>query len=121
MKIPFFVPWITDKDKNYILKALDQRWLTNGPFLEKFENKFGQYLNTKYAVGVGSATHALHLALRSMCVSSNDEVIVPTFTFAATANAVRYCGAKPILTDVDTNTFNISIKEIEKNINKKKS
>ena len=119
LKIPFFVPWITDKDKNYILKALDQRWLTNGPFLEKFENKFGQYLNTKYAVGVGSATHALHLALRSVCVSSKDEVIVPTFTFAATANAVRYCGAKPILTDVDTNTFNISIKEIEKNINKK--
>lgn len=119
MKVPYFEPWITIKDKNFVSKALDQRWLTNGPFLEKFENSFKQYIQTKYSIGVGSATQALHLSLRAMNASSTDEIIVPTFTFVATANAVKYCGAKPILTDVDHDTFNISIKEIQKNITKK--
>lgn len=119
LKIPFFEPWITNEDKNYILKALDQRWLTNGPFLERFENRFKQYIKTKHSVGVGSATHALHLVLRAVGTSAKDEIIVPTFTFAATANVVKYCGAKPILTDIESDTFTISVNEIKKNINKK--
>ena len=119
MKVPYFEPWISSADKNFVLKALNQRWLTNGPFLEKFENQFNQYIKTRYSIGVGSATHALHLVLRSFGISNNDEIIVPTFTFTATANAVKYCGAKPILTDVESDTFNISIKEIKKKINKK--
>ena len=106
-------------DKNFVLEALNQRWLTNGPFLKKFEKQFNQYIKTRYSIGVGSATHALHLSLRAMGASSTDEIIVPTFTFAASANAVKYCGAKPILTDVEYDTFNISPKEIKKNITKK--
>jgi perosamine synthetase len=119
MKVPYFQPWITDTDKQFVMNALKQRWLTNGPFLKKFENKFNQYLNTKFSIGVGSATQALHLSLLCMNLNTNDEVIVPTFTFAATANAVKYCGANPVLTDVDPDTFNISPSEIEKNITKK--
>lgn len=119
MKVPYFVPWINDEDKKNVLKSLGQRWLTNGPILKKFENNFGRYIGAKYSTGVGSATQALHLSMRALGVGPGDEVIVPTFTFAATANSVLYCGAKPVLTDVDYDTFNISPKQIEKNITKK--
>jgi perosamine synthetase len=119
MKVPFFVPWITADDKKSIIKTLDNRWLTNGPTLKKFEEKFQKFIDCNHASGVGSATQALHLVMRTLNLTSKDEVIVPTFTFAATANAVTYCGAKPILTDVDLETFNISPQSIKKNISKK--
>ena len=119
MKVPYFSPWITNKDKQSVVKTLDNRWLTNGPTLKRFEENFQKFIGSKYADGVGSATQALHLAMRAININKNDEVIVPTFTFAASANAVTYCGAKPILTDVDPDTFNIIPSEIKKNITKK--
>jgi perosamine synthetase len=117
MKVPFFVPWITDKDKTFILKSLDSRWLTNGPFLNKFETKFSKTLDCKYSIGCSSATHALHMCLKALGIKNGDEVIVPTLTFAATADVVQYCDAKLKLCDVDSETFNITPLEIEKNIN----
>ena len=119
MKVPYFEPWITDNDKKNIMKALNQRWLTNGPFLSKFENKFQNYINSKHALGVGSATHALHLSNRALGIGPGDEVIVPTFTFVATANSVLYCGATVVLADIDPSTFNISSKSIKNLITKK--
>ena len=119
MKIPFFEPLLTNVDKKNVAKSLNQRWLTNGPVLKKFESKISDFIKTKYSLGVGSATHALHLSLRSIDISYGDEVIVPTFTFAATANSVIYCGAKPIFTDVDYETFNINPIEIQKKITKR--
>ncbi len=119
MKIPYFKPWISSEDKKSILDTLNQRWLTNGPKLKKFEKDFSRFIETKFSIGVSSGTHALHLAVRSMGIGPGDEVIVPTFTFAATLNSVLYCGAKPILVDVDPSTFTISTKELEKKINKK--
>jgi len=119
MKVPYFQPWITNNDKNNVLKSLENRWLTNGPFLSKFENNFKHYINSKYALGVGSATHALHLGMKSLDIGPGDEVIVPTFTFAASANSVLYCGAKAVLVDIDPETFTISIKSIKKHISKK--
>lgn len=119
MKIPFFEPLLTNVDKKNVAKSLNQRWLTNGPVLKKFESKISDFIKTKYSLGVGSATHALHLSLRSIGISYGDEVIVPTFTFAATANSVIYCGAKPIFTDVDYETFNINPIEIQKKITKR--
>jgi dTDP-4-amino-4,6-dideoxygalactose transaminase len=119
MFVPYFKPWITSEDKKSVIKTLDNRWLTNGPNLLKFENKIKQFIGTNFAVGVGNATQALHLSLDSIGIGKGDEVIVPTFTFAATSNAVKYCGAEPILTDVDYDTFNISPNEIEKNITKR--
>ena len=80
MKVPYYVPWITNNDKKRILKVLDQRWLTNGPVLQKFEDNFKKSIGTKFALGVGSATQALHLAMRSLNIGPKDEVIVPTFT-----------------------------------------
>lgn len=119
MKVPFFVPWITEHDKNSVVKSLNGRWLTNGPILTKFEKKISKFIGSKYGVGVGSATHALHLSVQSLEIGPGDEVIVPTFTFAATANIVKYCGAEPILVDVDRDIFNINTKEIEKKISKR--
>lgn len=119
MKVPYFAPWITSKDKQNVLQSLNQRWLTNGSFLKKFESNFQKYISSSYSVGVGNGAQALHLAVRGLGIGSGDEVIVPTFTFVATANAVTSCGAKPIFADVDPNTFNISIDSIKKLITKK--
>jgi len=94
MKVPYFVPSISIQDKKNVIKSLNQRWLTNGPFLKKFEKNIKKFIGCKFCLGVGSATHALHLSLRALGIEEGDEVIVPTFTFAATANSVRYCGAE---------------------------
>ena len=119
MKVPYFLPWINNADKKNVLKALENRWLTNGPILKKFESNFQRYINVNYSAGVGSATQALHLSLNVLGIGKGDEVIVPTFTFAATANSALYCRAKPVFVDVDENSFNISINEIIKKISKK--
>ena len=119
MKIPYFIPSIDQNDKRAVSKALSQRWLTDGPFLKKFEGRFKNFIKTKYAIGTNSATSALHISLRTLGIGSGDEVIVPTFTFAATANAVEFCNAKPVLADVDHENFNILPNEIERKITKK--
>ena len=114
MKVPYFVPWITQKDKSSVLRALTQRWLTNGHMLQKFEQGFQKYVGSRYSLGVSNGTHALHLCLASLGIGPSDEVIVPTFTFAATANVIIYCGAKPVLVDVDPKTCNILSSEIKR-------
>jgi len=119
MKVPYFEPWITKDDKTAVTKALNQRWLTNGPILQKFEKQFQDFLHVNFAIGVGSATHALHLAVKSLGIGLGDEVLVPTFTFAATANSVIYTGAKPVFVDVTPDTFTINTDEIKKKITKK--
>lgn len=119
MKVPYFTPWITTEDKKFLLKTLSQRWLTNGPILQKFENKFSSFIGSNFSLGVSSATHALHLALKAVGIGPGDEVIVPTLTFTSTSDAVRYCGAKPILVDVDIETFNISTFEIKRKVSNK--
>jgi len=119
MKVPYFIPWINNDDKKSILKSLENRWLTGGPLLKKFENKTGKFIGTEYAIGVSNATSALHLSLLSLGIGSGDEVILPTLTFAATENAVLYCKAKPVLADIDPNTFNILPHEITKKITKR--
>jgi len=119
MKVPFFIPWINKLDKISVNKALSQRWLTAGPLSQRFEESFRRFLKLKYSLTTSSGTHALHLSLKSINIAQGDEVIVPTFTFTATADAVLYCNAKPILADVDENTFNISLKSIKKKISKK--
>lgn len=119
LKVPFFRPWVSEDDKKAVTKALDSRWLTNGPNLKNFEKGINNFIGTKFSLGVGSATHALHLAVKSLGIGNGDEVIVPTFTFAATANAAIYCGAKPVFVDVQPDTFNISPDCIEKKISKR--
>jgi dTDP-4-amino-4,6-dideoxygalactose transaminase len=108
VKVPFYVPWITEEDKNVVLEALNSRWLTGGPRAREFERLFADYIGVKYAVSVNSGTAALHLALLGLNLKQGDEVVVPVFTFAAVADAVFYCRAKPVFADIDSRTFNMS-------------
>ena len=110
--IPFFVPQITKEDKKAIREALNSRWLTGGPRAKDFENAFADFVGSKYAVAVNSCTAALHLAMRVLDIGPGDEVIVPDLTFAATANAPIFCGAKPVFADIEEDTFNVSPKQI---------
>jgi UDP-4-amino-4,6-dideoxy-N-acetyl-beta-L-altrosamine transaminase len=113
------VPWVTEEDKKAVLEVLDSRWLTGGPKAKEFEKLFTDYTGAKYSVSVNSCTAALHLAMRALNIGPSDEVIVPVLTFAATANAPLFVGAKPVFADVDEKTFNISPKQIEQKITKK--
>ena len=119
IKVPFVVPNIELSDKHAIETALKSNLLTDGPILRKFENKFCKFTGSKYAIGVSNATSALHLSLKSLGIGKGDEVIIPNITFVATANAVLYVDATPVLVDVNDHDINISIKSIEKSITKK--
>ncbi len=117
--IPFYVPWMTSADKKAVSQALTSRWLTGGPLVRSFEADFAKYVDAKFAIAVNSCTAALHLAMRAIDIGPGDEVIVPDFTFAATANAPIFCGAKPVLADVDERTFNISPTQVLNKITSK--
>ena len=119
IKVPFVVPNIEPSDKHAIEIALKSTLLTDGPILKKFESDFSKFTGSKYAIGVSNATSALHLSLKSVGIEKDDEVIIPNITFVATANAVLYTGATPVLVDVNDNDINISIKSIEESITKK--
>ena len=112
VRIPFYVPWITKEDKKAVMAALESRWLTGGPKVAEFESMFADYVGVDHAVAVNSCTAALHLAMRALDIKGGDEVIVPTLTFAATANAALFTGAKPVFADIDEKTYNISPSDI---------
>ena len=113
MKIPFHKPHITQKEIDSVIDIMRSGWLTMGPKTFEFENAFKKYIGSQYAISVNSATAALHLALNAVGVGNGDEVIIPTNTFIATAEAVVYSGAKPILCDIEANYHNIDINLIE--------
>ena len=119
MNVPFFVPWITEDDKNSVLEALNSRWLTGGPTASEFERLLADFIGVKYAVSVNSGTAALHLAIRALNVKPSEEVIVPVFTFAATADAVLFCRARPVFADIDPRTFNLSPESIVDRLTKR--
>ncbi len=114
-KIPLIEPDIGFKEKKIVNKCLDSKWISSrGNFVKIFEKRFEKILNTKYAVATSNGTVALELALLSLGIKKNDEIIVPNLTFAATANAVLNAGAKLKLCDVDPDTWNISIENLKK-------
>ena len=99
MKIPFFRPVIGDDEINEVVDTLRSGWLTTGPKTKQFEAEFAAYMGVRHAVAVNSATAALHLALEGIGLQRGETVLVPTMTFAATAEVVRYFDAKPLLVD----------------------
>ncbi|MFC1963400.1 UDP-4-amino-4,6-dideoxy-N-acetyl-beta-L-altrosamine transaminase [Chloroflexota bacterium] len=105
--------WVDDEDICAVVKVLKSDWITQGPKVEEFEKKVAEYCDVKYAVAVSSGTAALHAACVVAGISNGDEVITTPITFAATANAIVYCGGKPVFADIDENTFNIDPKEIQ--------
>lgn len=118
--IPVNEPVITDAAKRYVMDALETGWISSaGPYIAKFEDAFAASLGRKHAVTTTNGTAALHLALAAMNVGEGDEVILPDFTMGACANAVLYCGARPVLCDVDPETFTIDPNDIARKITKK--
>lgn len=104
MKVPFFRPTVTDREIEAVVSCLRSGWLTTGPITRDFEEKFAAYVGAKHAVALNSCTAALHLALDAVGVKRGDRVIVPTMTFAATAEVVRYFDAIPVFVDCDRET-----------------
>ena len=107
MNVPFFRPSLGDAEINEVTAVLRSGWLTSGPLVKRFESAFASAVGAKYAVALNSATAALHLAVEAMGLRPGDGVLVPSMTFAATAEIIRYLGALPILVDSDPVTLNM--------------
>jgi perosamine synthetase len=115
----FHKPFISEEEVNEMVDTLRFGWLSMGPKTIRFEEEFNNYIGAKRSVAVSSWTAAGHLTLEAFGIERGDEVIVPTMTFPATAEIVCYFGAKPVIVDVDEDTLNISLEEIEKAITPK--
>ncbi len=114
--IPIAKTTFTEEDKRNILKPLESGWVVQGPFVEEFENKWSTFTDVKNSIAVSNCTNALVLSLVALGVTSKDEVIVPSFTWVATANAVESIGATPVFCDISLDTFNIDVNLIESKI-----
>lgn len=117
--IPYGRQWIDDDDIKAVIEVLKSDYLTTGPKIEEFEEKFAAYVGAKYAVAVSNGTAALHAACFAAGIGPGDEVITTPLTFAASANCVLYQGGKPVFADIDPETYNISVEEIKKKITNK--
>jgi len=116
MNVPYFRPSIGEPEIAEVVNCLRSGWLTTGPTTKRFETAFAEAVGGKHAVAVNSATAALHLAAEALGLARDQAVLVPTMTFAATAEIVRYCGALPILVDCDPQTFNMDLADAERKI-----
>jgi len=118
--IPINKPIIGELEIKFVLEALRSGILTGrgggGPFARKFEEEFAKFVKVKYALATSSGTAALHMALVAAGVGRGDEVIVPSFTFTATAEAVVLAGGKPVFVDIDPETYNIDVERVREAI-----
>lgn len=113
-RIPVSMPDLTGNEQAYAAEAVGSSWISStGPFLERFEEEFAEACGTEHAVTASNGTTALHLVVAALGVGPGDEVIVPSMTFVATANAVTYCGGTPVFVDVDPVTWCLNPQAIE--------
>jgi len=118
--IPVAEPDLTGNEEKYVLEAVRSSWISStGPFVNRFETQFAEIAGTRAAIGVANGTLALHLALMTVDLRPGDEVLVPSLTYIATANAVRYCGAEPVFVDVDPETWCLDPKRLEASITRR--
>jgi perosamine synthetase len=118
--IPVNTPLINNKDALSVAKTIKSGWISSeGPSVKEFEKKIAKFLDRRFGCAVSSGTAALEIAIRSLGLNKNDEVIMPSFTIISNAMAIVKSSAKPILVDVNLNTWNIKIEDIEKKITKK--
>lgn len=117
--IPFSPPRIDDKICDEVVAALKSGWITTGPRTKTFEKKITAYCGNQATICLNSATAGLEIILRWFGVGPGDEVILPAYTYSATANVVVHCGARPVFVDVNGDDFNINVSEIEKAINER--
>ncbi|MEP7200684.1 MAG: DegT/DnrJ/EryC1/StrS family aminotransferase [Chloroflexota bacterium] len=112
--IPVCEPRLDGNEEKYLLQTVRSTWISSaGKFLTDFEHLFAEKVGAKYGVAVNNGTTALHLALATLGVGPGDEVIVPTFTMIASANAVLYMGAQPVFIDSEPETYNMDVAQLE--------
>ena len=121
MNIPITKTIFGDEEKEAIVKPLETGWVVQGPNVAKFQNMFADFTGSKYAHAASNCTTALHLGLEAMDITKGDKVIVPSFTYVASANAVEYTGAEVVFCDIDLKTFNIDETKLEEMIKKDSS
>lgn len=114
MNIPITKTIFGEEEKNAIVKPLETGWVVQGPYVAKFQELFASFTKVTYAHATSNCTTALHLGLEAMGIGSGDKVIVPSFTYVASANAVEYTGAEVIFCDINLKTFNIDETKLEK-------
>ncbi|MDQ5839799.1 MAG: DegT/DnrJ/EryC1/StrS family aminotransferase [Chloroflexota bacterium] len=115
-RLPITRPYIGEEELEAVQIPLRSGWLVQGPMVAEFEGKFEAFTGIGHALATSSCTTALHLAVAALGLKPGDEVIVPGFTWVATANVVEYMGARPIFCDIDLETFNIDVSQIESKI-----
>ena len=115
--LPVSAPTLGGNERAYVLECLDSTWISSsGRFLDAFETAFARFCGVSHAVAVNNGTTALHLALTALGIGPGDEVLVPNLTYIASANAVTYCGAKPVFVDCEPLTLNLDPDRIEARI-----
>lgn len=113
--IPVSSPDLSDLERRYLLEAFDSGWISStGSFVDRFEREFAEFVGVAHAISCVNGTAALHLALLALEIGPGDEVIVPSLTYVATANAVRYVGAEPVFADCNPNTWNVDPQSVKR-------
>lgn len=116
MNVPFFRPDLSEAEISEVVETLRSGWLTTGPRVKRFEEEFAAAVGAPHAIAVNSCTAALHLAVEALGLRQGQAVLVPTMTFAATAEIVRYTGAVPVLVDCDPITLNLDLEDAERKL-----
>lgn len=117
--IPVYQPFLANEEKENVAEALDTTWISSkGSFIDEFEKKFAEYIGVKHASTCSNGTTALHLALLALGIKEGDEVIVPTLTYIASVNAIKYVGAQPIFVDSEEEYWQIDPECLRKRITK---
>jgi len=117
LKYPVYQPFLSGNEKKYVNECLDSTWISSkGKFITEFEDNFSQFLGIEYSTAVSNGTVALHTALLALGIGPEDEVIVPTFTYIASVNAIHYTGAKPIFVDSEIDFWQMDIEDVKKKI-----
>lgn len=114
--IPFALPSIGEEEIDAVVATMRSGWLTTGPRTKEFEQAFAAEVGARHALAVNSATGGLHLAMEAVGIGADDLVMTPTWTFTATAEVARYLGAHPVFVDVEKDTLNIDVKNLEKRV-----
>lgn len=119
-RIPIYTPSLTPAETAKVMDCMETGWISSrGKYVEEFEDKFCKFTNLKHATTVSNGTVALHLALLALNIQPGDEIIVPTFTYVASVNAIRYMGAIPVFAESELDYWQVDVKDVERRITSK--
>jgi perosamine synthetase len=119
-KFPVYQPFLSGNEKKYVVECLESSWISSkGKFVNLFEAKFNEFIGSAFSTTVSNGTVALHLALLALDIKEGDEIIVPTFTYIASVNAIKYCGAIPVFVDSLESNWQIDPADVKRKITSK--